>query len=88
MKVQVYADDALVYSSGLDEYELLELTVTNNINTTGVATLTMPPRHPAYNSFIAYKTVVTIYRDDVLLFRGRALHPSDNWLETTATSSG
>lgn len=89
MKVQVYADDALVYSSGFDEYELLELTVTNNVNTTGVATLTMPPGHPAYNSFIAYKTVVTIYRDDVLLFRGRALHPSDNFYnERTITCEG
>ena len=39
----------------------------------------MPPNHPAYGGFTSYKTVVTIYQDDLLLFRGRALYPSDDF---------
>jgi hypothetical protein len=39
----------------------------------------MPPNHPAYHYFTEYRTVVTIYRDGVLLFRGRALYATDDF---------
>ena len=77
--IQVYADGALVYDSRLEDYALLGLTVTAGVDVAGTATITMPQHHPAYNSFTSYRTVVTIYRDDVLLFRGRALYPSDDF---------
>lgn len=77
--IQVYADDLLVYDSRIEDYALTELTVTAALNKGGTASVGMPPKHPAYNSFTSYKTLVTIYRDDLLLFRGRALYPSDDF---------
>lgn len=77
--IQVYADGALVYDSRLEDYALLELKVTAGVDIAGTATITMPQHHPAYNSFTSYRTVVTIYRDGLLLFRGRALYPSDDF---------
>ena len=77
--IQVYADNALVYDSRLEDYSLLGLTVTAGLNKGGTASIVMPPGHPAYNSFVSYKTLVTVYRDNVLLFRGRALYPSDDF---------
>ena len=77
--IQVYADGALVYDSRLEDYALLALSVTVALNKSGTATLTMPQRHPAYNKFTSYRTVVEIYRDNVLLFRGRSLYPSDDF---------
>ena len=77
--IQVFADDVVAYDSRLDDYGLLALTVTTSASKAGMATLTMPPGHPAYNLFTSYKTVVTIYRDGVELFRGRALYPSDDF---------
>ena len=77
--IQGYADDVLFYDSRLEDYALLALTVTSGLNKGGTATITMSQHHPAYNSFISYKTLVTIYRDGVLLFRGRALYPSDDF---------
>ena len=77
--IQVYADDRLVYDSRLEDYSLLELTVTAGLNKGGTATLVMPQHHPAYNSFTSYRTVVTVYRDGLLLFRGRALYPDDDF---------
>ena len=77
--IQVYADDRLVYDSRLEDYSLLKLTLTTGLNKGGTASLVMPQHHPAYNSFVSYRTVVTIYRDGVLLFRGRALYPSDDF---------
>lgn len=76
--IRVYADDALVYDSRLDEYRLLALAYTAGVSISGTASFTMAPNHPAFNSFVAYRTVVTIYRDEELLFRGRTLTPRDD----------
>lgn len=76
---KVYADDTLVYDSRLDDYRLLGLTVDVGVNIGGTATIIMPPGHPAYDAFTHYKTVVTIERDGVLLFRGRPLYPQDDF---------
>lgn len=77
--IQVYADKSLVYDSRLEDHGLLGLTVTTGLNKGGTASIVMPPRHPAYNIFSSYKTIVTIYRDGLLLFRGRALYPTDDF---------
>ena len=77
--IQVYADNALVYDSRLEDYGLLGLTVTTGLNKGGTASIVMPPRHPAYNAFTSYKSVVTVYRDGLLLFRGRSLYPTDDF---------
>lgn len=87
--IQLYADDALVYDSRLRDYALLGLQSQGGLNKGGTATILMPPGHPAYNSFTSYKTVVTIYRDGKLRFRGRALYPTDDFkLRRTITCEG
>lgn len=77
--IQVFIDDELLYDSRLQDNQLLELKATLSLEKAGTATLKMAPDHPAYNSFVSYKTVVTIYKDGVLRFRGRALYPSDDF---------
>ena len=77
--IQVYADNTLVYDSRLEDHSLLGLTVTTALDKGGTASIVMPPRHPAYNIFSSYRTVVTIWRDGLLLFRGRALYPTDDF---------
>lgn len=77
--VRVYADGSLIYDPYLEGYELLKLTATVSVEKAGTAELTMPPDHPAYNAFTSYRTVVTIYRNDELIFRGRALYAKDDF---------
>ncbi len=77
--IQVYANGGLIYDSRLDDYALFGLTVTTGINKGGTAEIIMPPNHPGYNSFTSYKTIVEIYQDGVLLFRGRSLYPEDDF---------
>lgn len=77
--IKVYADDRLVYAPNLDEYALQTLQVTASATASGTATITLPPGHPAINSFTSYKTIVTVYREGVLLFRGRALYVTDDF---------
>lgn len=77
--IQIYADGVLAYDSRLEEYELLDLSITTGLNRGGTAQLIMPPNHPAYDSYTNYKTIVEIHRDGVLQFRGRALYSADNF---------
>lgn len=89
MAIQVYADDLLAYDSRLEDYALVSLTATCSVKKAGTMELVMPPLHPAYNSFVAYKTIVTIYKDGDLIFRGRSLHPSDDFYNCrTITGEG
>lgn len=87
--IQVFADGALVYDSRLEDYGLLGLKITTGLSKAGTASIIMPPDHPAYYSFTSYRTVVTVYRDGLLLFRGRALYPEDDFFNRrTITCEG
>lgn len=77
--IQIYADGALVYDSRLEGNDLKGLKVTRGLNKGGTAEIIMPADHPAYSSFTGYKTIVEIYRDGRLKFRGRALYPVDDF---------
>ena len=84
--IQVYADGVLAYDSRLEAYDLQGITLTTGLNKGGIAEIIMPPGHPAYSFFKSYRTVVEIYRDSVLLFRGRSLYASDNVYNTRAVT--
>ena len=79
MALQLFADGAVVYDSRLEDYALAGLKTTSGLNKGGTAEFIMPPGHPAYNSFISYRTIVTLRENGVLRFRGRALYPSDDF---------
>ena len=82
--IQVYADGVLSYDSRLEDYDLQGLTITTGLNKGGTAEIVMPLNHPAYDMYINYRTIVEIYRDGVLQFRGRALYPVDDFYKTRA----
>jgi phage minor structural protein len=81
--IKIYADGALIYDSRLrapgKDYTLLGLRTTTALNKGGTAEIVMPPGHPGYSALSNYRTIVEIYRDDVLRFRGRALNYADGW---------
>jgi hypothetical protein len=82
--IQIFTDGALAYDSRLREREITGLKITTGINKGGMAEIVMPPRHPAYESFTSYNTIVEIYRDGKLQFRGRSLYPVDDFDNTRA----
>lgn len=77
--IQITVDGVLAYDSSLDDYDINGLTRTGGLNKGGTAVITMPAKHPAYKSFVSYKTIVEILRDGVLLFRGRPLYVTDDY---------
>lgn len=87
--IQIYADGELTYDSRLDEYDLQGLRVSGGLNKGGTAEIIMPAGHPAYTRYIEFRTLVEIYRDGVKRFRGRALYPADDYVNTrTVTCEG
>lgn len=87
--LQLFVDDTLVYDSRIKATGLLGLKAQLGLNRGGTATIVLPPEHPAYNDFTSYRSLVTIYRDGVLRFRGRALYPTDDFLlNRTITCEG
>lgn len=88
--VSVYADGVLAYDSRLEDYDgLIGLTSERGVNIGGTAQIIMPAGYPAYNYFVGHKTIVTIYRGNVLRFRGRALFHADTILgQRTVTCEG
>ena len=87
--VQLYADGILIYDPYMDGHELLGLKATVNTDKGGTAEIVMPSCHPAYDSFVNQRTIVEIYRDGKITFRGRALYPADNgYGDRTITCEG
>ena len=87
--IQLFVDDTLVYDSRVEPTALISIKAQLGLNKGGAATIVLPPDHPAYNEFVSYRSIVTIYRDGVLRFRGRALYPSDYfYLTRTITCEG
>ena len=87
--LQLYLDGKLIYDSRMKNTAILGLKAQLGLNKGGAATIILPPDHSAYNDFTSYRSVVEIYRDKVLRFRGRALYPSDDFmLNRTITCEG
>lgn len=87
--IQLHVDDKLVFDSRVESTALLGLSAQLGLNKGGAATIILPPGHAAYEAFISYRSIVTIHRDGVLRFRGRALYPTDDFnLIRTITCEG
>lgn len=74
----VLCDGAYLHSPELAEYKLIDPTVTLEINKAGRFEFTILPNHPMYSSIERLKSLIEVYDNDVLLFRGRPLNDSIN----------
>ena len=87
--IQLYVDGTLAYDSRVEATAPISLKAQLGLNKGGAATIVLPLDHPAYDAFMSYRSLVTIYRDGVLRFRGRALYPTDDFsLTRTITCEG
>ena len=49
------------------------------VNKTGSFVFTLFPSHPRYDLIRKLKSIITVYQDDYLLFRGRVLEEESGW---------
>lgn len=70
---RVYCDGLTLYNSNLESLKIFSPSVELELNKTGSFLFTVYPDHPQYNAIQKLRSIITVYQDDYLLFRGRVL---------------
>lgn len=76
---RVYCDNALLYHSNLENLKIFNPSVELELNKTGSFEFTIFPDHPYCGQIHKLKSIITVYQDDYLLFRGRVLDDNIGW---------
>ena len=76
---RVYCDGYLIYHSKLENLKIFNPSVELEVNKTGSFEFTIYPEHPYYSLIRKLKSIVTVWQDDHLLFRGRVLDDEIGW---------
>ena len=76
---RVYSDGLLLYHSKLENLKIFNPTVELEVNKTGSFQFTVYPDHSRYNLIRKLKSIISVYQDDYLLFRGRVLDDEIGW---------
>ena len=86
---KIFADNTLIYDSTLEDYKIGKGVVTLETNKSGSFIFSVYPDHFFYDKFIRLKTVITVYKADKIVFRGRILNDkSDYWNNKEITCEG
>lgn len=70
---RVYCDNQLIYHTKLQSMPIFSPVIDLEVNKTGSFVFTLYPDHPRYDAIRKLKSIITVYQDDFLLFRGRVL---------------
>lgn len=71
---QVFCDDSLIYDPTIQELKITAAKVTLELNKTGSFVFTIYPSNPMINKLKKLKSIIMVYRNGDLLFRGRVLN--------------
>lgn len=86
MIYRVYADDQLLYHSRLQSLPIFNPSLELELNKTGSFSFSLYPSHPRFELIQRMKSIVTVYQDDDLLFRGRVLDEEIGWRHDLAVT--
>jgi len=76
---KVFCDGLLLYHSKLSNLQIFNPSVELELNKTGSFDFTIYPDHPYFNQVKKLKSIITVFQDDFLLFRGRVLDEEMGW---------
>ena len=88
---KIYADDVLIYDSTLDDrkYHIGKGVITKEAGKSGSFVFSLYPDHIAYRDIVRMRTVVTVYKFNSIVFRGRVLNDvTDYWNSKEMTCEG
>lgn len=86
---KIYADSQLIYDSTIDDYKIGKGAITLETNKSGSFVFSVYPTHFYYDRFVRLKTVIIVYKDRQIVFRGRILSDtSDYYNVKTLTCEG
>ena len=76
---RVYCDGLLLYHSKLENLKIFNPSVELELNKTGSFEFTIYPDHPYFGLIKKLKSIITIFQDGFMLFRGRVLDDEVGW---------
>lgn len=89
MSYRIYAGQWLLHDDRLEELKVLNPKLALEVNKTGSLEFSIYPDHPYYSNIAKLKTIITVYQDDLLLFRGRVLNDEKGfWNEKQVICEG
>lgn len=71
---QVYCNSSLLYNDQLEGYKIFSPKVELELNQIGSFDFTIYNNHPNFNQLNRLKSIIRVFQDDFLLFRGRILN--------------
>ena len=81
---RVYCDGSLLYHSKLESLKIFSPSVELEENKTGSFDFTIYPDHPYFSRIQKLKSIITVFQEDFLLFRGRVLDEEAGWYNQKA----
>ena len=86
---KIYADYRLIYDSTIEDYKIGKGLVTLEINKSGSFVFSVYPDHFYYDKFVKMKTIITVLKNNKVVFRGRILNTvTDYWNNKVITCEG
>ena len=82
----IYLDDKPLWTPKDNDKRLLKPIVNLEVNKVGSASFSVLPGHARYNDFVKMKSIITIYQDDRVLFKGRVYGNSDDFYKTDSST--
>ena len=71
---KIYADNTLIYDSKLEDYVITKGNIEKEVNKSGSFVFTMYQDNPFIDRIQKLKTIIRVYKEDRLIFRGRVLN--------------
>ena len=86
---QIYADNNLIYDSRYEEYVIAKGQISLEVNKSGSFVFILYRDHPYYDRIQKLSTIIAVYRDGALIFRGRVIKSVDGFYnDKTFTCEG
>ena len=86
---KVYCDDYLLYADSHKDYKIVSPKLELELNKAGKFEFSIYPNHPHYGFIKKLKSIIRVYHEDELVFRGRVLNSEKGWInESKVTCEG
>lgn len=71
---QVRCDNNIIYDLRVEDLKIISPKLSTEVNKTGTFDFIIPPQNPYYDLIKKLKSIITIYQDDIEIWRGRVLN--------------
>ena len=74
MQYKIFCDDYILYDSDLNEFQLGNPVLKQELNMVDELSFTIYPNHPYFNNISKLSSIIKVFRNDNLLFKGRVIN--------------